>query len=92
MSFYQAGKKEKITITNEITLASSMPLSNVATNFLMNVFSQELQAKTKVNMRNMYREKHGLTCQSLMLLRLLLLTNIETDRGYLGKRRACNNL
>ena len=27
-----------------------------------------------------------------MLPRLLLLTNIETDRGYLGKRRACNNL
>ena len=37
-------------------------------------------------------EKHGLTRESLVLPGLLLLSNIETDRGYLGKRRACNNL
>ena len=37
-------------------------------------------------------EKHGLTHESLVLPRLLLLGNIETDRGYLGRRRVCNNL
>ena len=37
-------------------------------------------------------EKHGLTRESLVFLGLLLLSNIETGRGYLGKRRACNNL
>ena len=58
----------------------------------MNGFLPELQAKTKVDMQNMYREKHRLTCESLVLPGLLLLSNIETDRGYLGKRRACNNL
>ena len=58
----------------------------------MNGFSPELQAKTKVDMRNMYREKHGLTRESLVLPGLLLLGNTETDRGYLGKRRPCNNL
>ena len=58
----------------------------------MNSFSPELHAKTKVDMRNMYREKHGLTRKSLMLPGLLLLSNIQTDRDYLGKRRACNNL
>ena len=57
----------------------------------MNGFSPELQAKTKVHMQNMYREKCGLTRESLVLLGLLLRSNIETDRGYLGKRRANNN-
>ena len=37
-------------------------------------------------------KKHGLTHESLVLWGLLLLSNIETDQGYLGKRRACNNL
>ena len=37
-------------------------------------------------------EKHGLTREILVLPGLLLPSNIETDRGYLGKRRACNNL
>ena len=37
-------------------------------------------------------EKHGLTRESLVLPGLLLLSNIETDRGYLGKRRVSNNL
>ena len=37
-------------------------------------------------------EKRGLTRESLVLPGLLLLSNIETDRGYLGRRRACNNL
>ena len=41
----------------------------------MNGFSTELQAKTKVDMRNMYREKHGLTRKSLLLPGLLLLSN-----------------
>ena len=58
----------------------------------MNGFLPDLQAKTKVNMRNMYKEKHGLTRESLVLPGLLLLSNIETERGYLGKRRTCNNL
>ena len=58
----------------------------------MNGFSPEMQAKTKVNMWNMCREKHEVTRESLVLPGLLLLSNIETDRGYLGKRRACNNL
>ena len=58
----------------------------------MNGFPPELQAKAKVDMPNMYREKHGLTHESLVLQGLLLLSNIETDQGYLGKRRACNNL
>ena len=40
----------------------------------------------------MYRGKCGLTPESLVLSGLLLLSNIETERGYLGKRRACNNL
>ena len=30
-------------------------------------------------------EKHGLTREGLALPELLLLSNIETDRGYLGK-------
>ena len=38
----------------------------------------------------MYRKKHGLTRESLVLPGLLLLRNIiETDRGCLGNRRAC---
>ena len=41
----------------------------------MNGFSTELQAKTKMDMRNTYREKHGLTRKSLLLLGLLLLSN-----------------
>ena len=53
----------------------------------MNGFSPELQAKTKVDMRNMYREKNGLIRESLVLPGLLLLSNIETDRGYLGKKK-----
>ena len=43
-------------------------------------------------MQNINREKHGLTRESLVLPGLLFLSNIETDRGYLGKRKACNNL
>ena len=40
----------------------------------------------------MYREKRGLTRESLALPILLLLSNIETNRGRLGNKRACNNL
>ena len=47
----------------------------------MNGFSSELLAKTKVKLRNMYGGKRGLTCKSLVLLGLLLLSYIETDRG-----------
>ena len=47
----------------------------------MNGFSPELLAKTKVNLRNMYGGKRGLTCKSLVSPGLLLLSNIETDRG-----------
>ena len=52
----------------------------------MNGFSPELQAKTKVNMWNVYREKRGLTRESLVLSGLLLLSNIETDRVF-GKKK-----
>ena len=58
----------------------------------MDGFSPELQAKTKVDMWNIYKEKHGITRESFVLPGLLLLSNIETDRGYPGKRRASNNL
>ena len=36
--------------------------------------------------RNIYREKRGLTCKSLVLLGVLLLSNVETDRGFLGQK------
>ena len=52
----------------------------------MKDFSPELLAKTRVDMRKMYREKYGLTLESLVLPGLLLLSYIETDRGYLGKK------
>ena len=58
----------------------------------MDGFCPELQAKTKVDMWNIYKEKHGITRESFVLPGLLLLSNIETDRGYPGKRRASNNL
>ena len=58
----------------------------------MDGFSPELQAKTKVDMWNIYKEKHGITRESFVLPGLLLLSNIETDQGYPGKRRASNNL
>ena len=58
----------------------------------MDGFCPELQAKTKVDMWNIYKEKHGITRESFVLPGLLLLSNIETDRGYPGKRRECNNL
>ena len=57
----------------------------------MNGFLLELHAKTKVDMRNMYREKYGLTRESLVLPEILLLSNIETDRGYLGKEKNHNS-
>ena len=73
------------------------PISNqcdlVMYRFLVNKrFLARMQAKTKVNMWNMYREKRGLTRESLVSPGLLVVSNIETERGYLGKRRACNNL
>ena len=53
----------------------------------MNGFSPELQAKTKVNMRNMYREKRGLTRESLVLPGLLFLSSIEADRIFMTLRK-----
>ena len=50
-----------------------------------------MQAKMKVNMYVLFIEKHA-DCKSLVLQRLLFLSNIETDRGCLGKEGACNNL
>ena len=66
------------------------PISNqcdlVMYRFLVNKrFLARMQAKTKVNMWNMYREKRGLTRESLVLPGLLVVSNIETERGYLGK-------
>ena len=51
----------------------------------MNGFSTELQAKTKVDMRNMYREKHGLTRKSLLLPGLLLLSNKKQTEVFWEK-------